>query len=130
VAQVAAAALLIDYVVTVAVQTAAGTVAVLSAVPSLVRTACKSPSGGACHLLREPARVEGSGLAVRIRHLLLRAHGRRDDCGGFARIMFGDLPVYDPTQMPGTVDVHQGNGLVMGATVLVLLRAFANGVRH
>src|SRR5271169_4962766 len=35
VAQVAAAALLIDYVVTVAVQAAAGTVAVVSAVPSL-----------------------------------------------------------------------------------------------
>ena len=27
----------------------------------------------------------------------------------------------------GAVPVHQGNGLVMGATVLVLLRAFANG---
>jgi hypothetical protein len=29
--------------------------------------------------------------------------------------------------MPGVVDVHRGDGLVMGASVLVLLRAFANG---
>ena len=35
IAQIAAAALLIDYVVTVAVQPAAGTVAVVSAIPAL-----------------------------------------------------------------------------------------------
>jgi hypothetical protein len=29
--------------------------------------------------------------------------------------------------LAGAVEVHQGNGLVMGATILVLLRAFANG---
>ena len=29
--------------------------------------------------------------------------------------------------MPGVVEIHQGSGLVMGASVLVLLRAFANG---
>ena len=44
VAQVAAAALLIDYVVTVAVQSAAGTVAVVSAIPRLGPTAWRSPS--------------------------------------------------------------------------------------
>jgi len=46
---------------------------------------------------------------------------------GIAREIFGGLPVYDPAQMAGTVPVHQANGLVMGATILVLLRAFANG---
>lgn len=45
VAQVAAVALLIDYVATVAVQTAAGTVAVVSAIPALGPTAWRSPSG-------------------------------------------------------------------------------------
>lgn len=44
VAQIAAVALLIDYVLTVAVQAAAGTVAVASAVPRWAPTASRSPS--------------------------------------------------------------------------------------
>ena len=32
-----------------------------------------------------------------------------------------------PHHIAGAVPVHQGNGLVMGATILILLRAFANG---
>ena len=46
---------------------------------------------------------------------------------GVVREIFGDLPVYDAAHIAGAVPVHQGNGLVMGATILVLLRAFANG---
>src|SRR6202012_2421229 len=46
---------------------------------------------------------------------------------GVTRMVFGDLPLYDPAHLPGTVPVHQGDGLVMGATILTLLRAFANG---
>ncbi|HVV20486.1 MAG TPA: amino acid permease, partial [Pseudonocardiaceae bacterium] len=37
------------------------------------------------------------------------------------------LPQYDPTHLVGAVDVRQRNGFVMGATLFVLLRAFANG---
>ncbi len=36
---------------------------------------------GAFHLLREPTRAEGSGIAVRIPNLLLHRHGRSDDRG-------------------------------------------------
>ena len=39
----------------------------------------------------------------------------------------GNLPAYDPQHMDGAVPIQQGNGLVMGATILVILRAFANG---
>jgi amino acid transporter len=46
---------------------------------------------------------------------------------GVGRVILGGLPVLDPAHMSGTVPVHQGNGLVMGATILVLLRSFANG---
>ncbi len=46
---------------------------------------------------------------------------------GVIREIFWGLPIYDPQQLAGTVPVHQGNGLVMGATILVLLCAFANG---
>ncbi len=46
---------------------------------------------------------------------------------GVIREVFWGLPKYDPAHIVGAVPVHQGNGLVMGATVLVVLRAFANG---
>jgi hypothetical protein len=46
---------------------------------------------------------------------------------GVVRQVFWGLPHYDPEHIAGAVPVHQGNGLIMGATVLVLLRAFANG---
>jgi|SRR6202165_1275153 hypothetical protein len=46
---------------------------------------------------------------------------------GLSREVFGGLPGYDPEHLVGAVDIHQGNGPVMGASILVLLRAFANG---
>ena len=46
---------------------------------------------------------------------------------GLAREIFWNLPQYDPQHLDGAVPIHQGNGLVMGATILVILRAFANG---
>ncbi len=46
---------------------------------------------------------------------------------GVVRHLVWGLPHYDPGHAAGAVPVHQGSGLVMGATVLVLLRAFANG---
>ena len=42
---IAAAAILTDYVLTVAVSITAGTVAITSAAPSLLATACRSPWG-------------------------------------------------------------------------------------
>ena len=35
--------------------------------------------------------------------------------------------IYDPAHTDGAVSVHQGSGLIMGATLLIVLRAFANG---
>ena len=46
---------------------------------------------------------------------------------GVVRHIFWGLTQYDPGHAAGAVPVHQGNGLVMGATILVILRAFANG---
>jgi hypothetical protein len=46
---------------------------------------------------------------------------------GVVRHIFWGLTQYDPGHAAGAVPVHQGSGLVMGATILVLLRAFANG---
>jgi amino acid transporter len=128
VAQIAAAALLIDYVVTVAVQTAAGTVAVVSAIPSLgpysleitvavVLIMCYANLRG----LREAGRpfaVATYGFVTMMTLLIVV---------GLVRHVFWGLPTYDPQHIAGAVPIHQGSGLVMGATVLVLLRAFANG---
>jgi amino acid transporter len=128
VAQVAAAALLIDYVVTVAVQAAAGTVAVVSAVPSLGPHSLQITVGVVlviCFANLRGLKEAGWQFAFATYFFVIMVGLMI--VVGFARIMFGDLPVYDPTQMAGTVDVHQGNGLVMGATILVLLRSFANG---
>ncbi len=128
VAQVAAAALLIDYVVTVAVQAAAGTVAVVSAVPSLGPYSLQITVGVVlviCFANLRGLKEAGWQFAFATYFFVIMVGGMI--VLGFARIMFGDLPVYDPTQMAGTVRVHQGNGLVMGATILVLLRSFANG---
>jgi len=128
VAQLSAAALLIDYVVTVAVQCASGTFAVVSAVPSL----------GSYHLeitvaalliiayanlrgLREAGRIFAVPVYAFIIMLTVMI------VTGVIRDVFWGLPQYDPSHIVGAVPVHQGNGLVMGATVLVVLRAFANG---
>jgi len=128
VAQVAAAALLIDYVVTVAIQCAAGTVAVVSAIPTLgpysleitvasVLVFCIANLRG----LREAGRTFAVPTYAFVFMLTLLV------LAGIVREIFWNLPVYDPSHLAGTVPVQHGNGLVMGATVLVILRAFANG---
>src|SRR6201995_1835386 len=128
VAQVAAAALLIDYVVTVAVQPAAATVAVVSAIPSLrpyhleitlaaVVLICLANLRG----LRRSGRMFAMTTYAFVGMITVTI------LTGFVREMTWGLPKYDPAHIAGAVPVHQGGGLVMGATVLIVLRAFANG---
>ena len=128
VAQVAAAALLIDYVVTVAVQPAAGTVAVVSAIPRLrpyhleitvfvVLLICLANLRG----LRQSGRTFAITTYSFVILITLTI------ATGLIREIFWGLPKYNPAQVVGGVPLHQGGGLVMGATILVVLRAFANG---
>ena len=128
IAQIAAAALLIDYVVTVAIQCAAGTVAVASAIPVLGPYSLEISVGAVlifCYFNLRGLREAGRTFAVPtywfIGMLTLMI------VVGLAREIFGTLPQYDPQHLDGAVPVQQGNGLVMGATILVILRAFANG---
>jgi amino acid transporter len=128
VAQVAAAALLIDYVVTVAVQCAAGTVAVVSAVPALGPYSLEITVGVVllmCFANLRGLREAGAPFAAPTYFFV--AMVSLTIVVGIIREFFGSLPIYDPEHMAGVVSVHQGNGLIMGATVLVVLRAFANG---
>ncbi len=128
VAQVAAAALLIDYVVTVAVQSAAGTVAVGSAIPSLGPHSLQITVGVVlliCYLSLRGLKEAGWQFAFATYFFIVMVG--LTIVVGVARVLLGDLPVYDPAQLPGTVPVHKADGLVMGATILTLLRSFANG---
>lgn len=128
-AQIAAAALLIDYVVTVAVQASAGTVAVVSAIPVLGPYSLQITIGVVlllCYVNLRGLREAGRPFAVPTYFFVIMVTWVI--LVGLAReIFFGGLPVYDPTQLPGTVPVQHGDGFVAGATMLVLLRSFANG---
>ncbi len=127
-AQVASAALLIDYVVTVAVQTSAGTVAVVSAIPALGPLSLEITVGVVCLLCYanlRGLREAGRPFAVPTYLFVVMVGGMI--VVGVVRALTTGLPVYDPAHLPGAVPMGQGNGLVMGATALVVLRAFANG---
>jgi amino acid transporter len=128
VAQVAAAALLIDYVVTVAVQAAAGTVAVASAIPAVGPYSLAITVGVViliCYANLRGLREAGVQFAAPTYFFVTMI--TVTIMTGVIREIFGDLPTYDAQHIAGTVPIHQGDGLVMGATILVLLRAFANG---
>ena len=128
IAQIAAAALLIDYVVTVAVQAAAGTVAVVSAVRPLGPYSLEITIGVVllmCYVNLRGLREAGRPFAVPTYFFVVMMTVMI--VVGVARAVFGDLPHYDVSSMPGLVPIEHGNGLVMGATIMVLLRAFANG---
>jgi amino acid transporter len=128
IAQIAAAALLIDYVVTAAVQPAAGTVAVVSAIPVLGPYHVEITV--AVVLLICLANLRGlrqSGRAFAITTYSFVIMITLTIVTGLIREVFWGLPKYHPAHIAGAVPVHQGGGLVMGATILVVLRAFANG---
>jgi amino acid transporter len=128
VAQIAAASLLIDYVVTVAVQCAAGTVAVASAFPALgpysleitvavVLVMCFANLRG----LRE------AGVRFALPTYFFVGMVSMTIIVGIIREITSGLKVYNPEHIAGAVPIHHGSGIVMGATVLIVLRAFANG---
>jgi amino acid transporter len=133
VAQVAAVALLIDYVVTVAVQTAAGSAAIVSAFPALSRIPVIGPRillvisvvaiGGMClgnlrgireagHIFALPTYLFAGSLVVMI-------------IAGIVRGAAGDLPHVVPG--PGTVGIGSHSGLITFGALYIVARAFANG---
>jgi amino acid transporter len=133
VAQVAAVALLIDYVVTVAVQTAAGSAAIVSAFPALSRIPVIGPKillvisvtaiGVMClgnlRGIREAGRVfaaptylfAGSVVAMVITGVV------RELTGSLHHVVTG----------PGTVGIGSHSGLIAFGAIYIMARAFANG---
>src|SRR5690242_15469530 len=134
VAQVAAVALMVDYVVTVAVQNSAGSAAILSTFPALAR-----PLGETTTLLL--ITVVATLAMCYVNLLGVRENGRifalptylfSGSVGlmiivGLAREIFGGgLP--HATWQPGTVAIGHNTGtLISFAAILILARAFANG---
>jgi amino acid transporter len=128
IAQIAAAALLIDYVVTVAVQCAAGTVAVVSAIPALGPYSLEITIGVVLVMclvnlrgLREAGRPFAIPAYLFVGLVVIMV------VVGVIKLATVGLPQYDPAHLAGAVHVEQRDGFVMGATLFVLLRAFANG---
>jgi amino acid transporter len=129
VAQIAAVALLIDYVVTVAVQVTAGTAAVVSAFPSL--GPYTEPIIIAVILLMCYGNLRGikeAGRIFAVPTFLFSGAVILMIVVGLIREVLGNLPAYDPHALPGTYPIGAGTaGIISFAMILTLLRAFANG---
>src|SRR5271163_3807702 len=134
VAQIAAVALMVDYVVTVAVQNSAGSAAILSTFPALGK-----PLGDTATLLL--ITVAATLLMCYVNLLGVRENGRTfalptylfsASVGlmiivGLAREFFGGV-LGQVTWHSGTVPIGHGTGgLITFAAILTLARAFANG---
>jgi amino acid transporter len=138
IAQVAAVALLIDYIVTVAVQTAAGSAAIVSAFPQLSNVPVIGPKITLvisvtaillmCYGNLRGVREAGRTFAVPT-YLFSGAVGLMI-LVGLAREAAGGLPHTHPAPAGpnGTVGIGHGtSGLVAFGAVYILARAFANG---
>ncbi|MGH9114316.1 MAG: amino acid permease [Acidimicrobiales bacterium] len=129
VAQIAAVALLIDYTVTVAVQSAAGTNALTSAVPSLSRYQVEITVAVVVLLVYGNLRgIREAGRVFAVPTYLFIATTLAVIVVGLAREAVSGLPKVD-VHAAGAVPLgsHHGNGFLMGATVFIMLKAFANG---
>jgi len=130
VAQIAAVALLIDYVVTVAVQVAAGTAAVASAIPALNHITLITVISIAIVILMCYGNLRGIREASRsfaVPTYLFSGVVILMIITGLVREIFGDLP-QRPYPLPGQYTGHHSySGLIAFGMVFVLLRAFANG---
>jgi amino acid transporter len=129
VAQVCAVALLIDYVVTVAVQIAAGTAAVASALPAIGPYKVEICVGVILLMCFGNLRgLKEAGRAFAVPTYLFAGSVILMIVVGLIREIMGNLPVTDPATLHGAYQLgHSADGLVSGAMIFILLRAFANG---
>jgi amino acid transporter len=129
VAQVCAVALLIDYVVTVAVQSSAGTAAVASAIPALGPYKLEITVGVV--LLMAFGNLRGlkeAGRAFAVPTYLFAGVVILMIVVGVIRDLMGNLGRLDPATLHGAYHLGSSTeGLISGAMIFTLLRAFANG---
>ena len=128
VAQVAAVALMVDYIVTVAVQSAAGTNAVTSAIPGLMDYSLEITVGVVLILFFVNLRgLREAGRTFAFPTYFFAACMAVVIIGGLAREVVGDLPQYDPVHAPGAFPMGGGSALLSFGAIYILLKSFANG---
>ena len=127
VAQVAAVALMLDYIVTLAIQSAAGVAAIISTFPEL--EPYKMHMIFAIIVLLTFGNLRGVKEAGKTfalpTYLFIGAMLIVFTCGLY-RYFTGTLPMLE-TDLPGAVELGQPSSLLTGAAIFILLRAFANG---
>jgi amino acid transporter len=129
VAQVCAVALLIDYVVTVAVQVAAGTAAVASAIPAVGPYKLEICIGVVLLMCFGNLRgIKEAGRSFAVPTYLFAGSVILMIVVGLIREAMGNLHTIDTSTLHGTYSFGNGSaGLISGVMIFTLLRAFANG---
>src|SRR5487761_2015939 len=128
IAQIAAVALIIDYIVTVAVQTAAGTDAVTSAFPVLQHDKVLITVGVVLFLFYGNLRgIREAGKMFALPTYLFIVAVFSVISVGLVRALLGQLH-HHSIHLAGALPAgHPGNGLLLGAGLFTVLRGFANG---
>jgi amino acid transporter len=127
VAQIAAVALMLDYIVTLAIQSAAGVAAIISTFPSLAPW--KIPMILVVIVLLTYGNLRGvkeAGKAFAFPTYFFVGSMFIVFSVGIWRLITGTLPVLE-TDLPGAIEVGEGQGILTVAGIFILLRAFANG---
>ncbi|CAN2227679.1 PotE Amino acid transporters [Candidatus Nanopelagicaceae bacterium] len=126
-AQVAAVALMLDYLVTVAIQSAAGVAAIISTFPSaapwkmhMIVAVIVILTYGNLRGVKEAGKAFAMPTYFFVGTMFI-VFGM-----GTYRLINGTLPMLDP-YAPGAVEIGQSQGLLTAASIFILLRAFANG---
>ncbi len=129
IAQVCAVALLIDYVVTVAVQVAAGTAAVASAFPAIGAYKLEICLGVVVLMCFGNLRgLKEAGRSFAVPTYLFAGAVILMIVVGLIREVMGNLQSVDPATLHGAYHLgSSSDGLISGAMIFILLRAFANG---
>jgi amino acid transporter len=127
VAQVAAVALILDYIVTLAIQTAAGVAAIISTFPELAPWKIQMCFVVIAFLSFGNLRgVKEAGKAFALPTYLFVFSMFTVFGIGIYRELTTGLPQLNP-DVPGAIEIGTEQGLLSAAAIFILLRAFANG---
>jgi len=128
IAQIAAVALLIDYTLTVAVSVAAGVAALTSVFPNLTGATVEIAIGfvvliayGNLRGVREAGRTFAVPTFFFIANMVLLI------VMGTVKAVLGQLHAHPLHQAGGIAVGHRGTGLLLGASLFVVMKAFASG---
>jgi amino acid transporter len=127
ISQVAAIELIFGYIITVAIQTAAGVAAIISAIPELTDYKVLLTISVIALLTYINLRgIKDAGLIFVLPSYLFLAGMFTVFIFGIYRNFTGTLPEY-ATNTPGLLPLGEAQGLLSLAAILLILKAFANG---